>query len=186
MVPSAARESDESICGADVAPADLAGFGRAWVAADRLAQALGRELVPWNVPCALGWSDRQLVVADKTTGGATSGLRAALVALMAFTGFAFSSAAHADSGFVKLTIYKAGWIIGGSGGGGVLTFRGRSYPLSTGGLDYGLVFGGSKTVLRGRVSNINRPSDVAGVYGAAGAGTELASLCATPSSPSAG
>jgi hypothetical protein len=37
-------------------------------------------------------------------------------------------------------------------------------------LDYGLVFGGSKTVLRGRVSNINRPSDVAGVYGAAGAG----------------
>ena len=39
-----------------------------------------------------------------------------------------------------------------------------------GGLDYGLVFGGSKTVLRGRVSNINQPSDVAGVYGAAGAG----------------
>ena len=32
------------------------------------------------------------------------------------------------------------------------------------------MFGGSKTVLRGRVSNINRPSDVAGVYGAAGAG----------------
>ena len=45
-----------------------------------------------------------------------------------------------------------------------------SYALSSGGLDYGLVFGGSKTVLRGRVSNIYRPSDVAGVYGAAGAG----------------
>ena len=93
-----------------------------------------------------------------------------LVALMAFTGLAFSTAARADSGFVTLTIYKAGWFIGGSGGSGVLTFRGRSYRLSTGGLDYGLVFGGSKTVLRGRVSNINRPSDVAGVYGAAGAG----------------
>ncbi|MGY4154377.1 MULTISPECIES: hypothetical protein [unclassified Bradyrhizobium] len=100
----------------------------------------------------------------------SSTLRAVLVALMAFTGLAFSSAARADSGFVTLTIYKAGWIIGGSGGSGVLTFRGRSYRLSTGGLDYGLVFGGSKTVLRGRVSNINRPSDVAGVYGAAGAG----------------
>jgi lipid-binding SYLF domain-containing protein len=72
-------------------------------------------------------------------------LRAALVALLAFTGVAFSSAARADSGFVTLTIYKAGWFIGGSGGSGVLT-------------------------LRGRVSNINRPSDVAGVYGAAGAG----------------
>ena len=100
----------------------------------------------------------------------SSALRAALVALTGFAGIAFSSAAHADSGFVRLTIYKAGWIIGGSGGSGVLTFRGRSYSLSTGGLDYGLVFGGSKTVLRGRVSNINRPSDVAGVYGAAGAG----------------
>ena len=100
----------------------------------------------------------------------SSTLRAALVALLAFTGLAVSSAARADSGFVTLTIYKAGWIIGGSGGSGVLTFRGRSYRLSTGGLDYGLVFGGSKTVLRGRVSNINRPSDVAGVYGAAGAG----------------
>ena len=42
--------------------------------------------------------------------------------------------------------------------------------MSAGGLDYGLVFGGSKTELRGRVSNIRRPSDVAGVYGAAGAG----------------
>jgi hypothetical protein len=71
---------------------------------------------------------------------------------------------------VSLVIYKAGWIIGGSGGGGMLNFRGRSYALSTGGLDYGLVFGGSKTVLHGTVSNINRPSDVAGVYAAAGAG----------------
>jgi hypothetical protein len=99
-----------------------------------------------------------------------SAIRVALVALTALAGATLSSVAHADEGFVTLTIYKAGWIIGGSGGGGVLNFRGRSYGLSAGGLDYGLVFGGSKTVLRGRVSNIYRPSDVAGVYGAAGAG----------------
>jgi hypothetical protein len=99
-----------------------------------------------------------------------SAIRAALVALTAFAGATLSSASHADEGFVSLTIYKAGWIIGGSGGGGVLRCRGRTYALSTGGLDYGLVFGGSKTVLQGRVSNIYRPSDVAGVYGAAGAG----------------
>jgi hypothetical protein len=97
----------------------------------------------------------------------SSAIRAALVALIAFAG---TTTARADEGFVSLTIYKAGWIIGGSGGGGVLTFQGRRYPLSAGGLDYGLVFGGSKTMLRGRVSNIYRPSDVAGVYGAAGAG----------------
>jgi hypothetical protein len=100
----------------------------------------------------------------------SSALRAALLALTAFAGATLPTASQADSGTVQLVIYKAGWVIGGSGGGGTLTFRGRSYGLSTGGLDYGLVFGGSKTVLRGRVSNINRPSDVAGVYGAAGAG----------------
>lgn len=98
----------------------------------------------------------------------SSVLRAALIALVAIVGM--SRPSHADSGSVTLTIYKAGWIIGGSGGSGTLYFRGRSYPLSVGGIDYGLVFGGSKTVLRGRVSNIRRPSDVAGVYGAAGAG----------------
>ena len=97
-----------------------------------------------------------------------SATRAALIALLAIVGF--SPASYADDGTVTLTIYKGGWIIGGSGGSGSLYFRGRYYSLSTGGLDYGLVFGGSKTVLHGRVSNIWSPSDVAGVYGAAGAG----------------
>ena len=104
-----------------------------------------------------------------------SAIRVALLALVAFAAATLSSASHADEGTVSLVIYKAGWIIGGSGGSGTLNFRGRSYPLSSGGLDYGLVFGGSKTVLRGRVSNINRPSDVAGVYGAAGAGLAVGS-----------
>jgi hypothetical protein len=100
----------------------------------------------------------------------SSAIRVALLALTAFAGGIVSSAARADEGTVTLVIYKGGWIIGASGGGGSLNFHGRSYPLSAGGLDYGLVFGGSKTVLHGRVHNINRPSDVAGVYGAAGAG----------------
>ena len=94
-------------------------------------------------------------------------LRDALVAIIVFAGLC---SANADEGTISLVIYKAGWIIGGSGGRGVLHFRGRTYALSTGGIDYGLVFGGSKTILRGRVNNINSPSDVAGVYGAAGAG----------------
>ena len=98
-----------------------------------------------------------------------SAIRTALVALLAIV--SLSSASYADGGtVVPLTIYKAGWIIGGSGGSGSLYFQGRYFPLSTGGLDYGLVFGGSKTVLYGRVSNIWSPFDVAGVYGAAGAG----------------
>ena len=100
-----------------------------------------------------------------------SGFRTVLTVLVALVGL--SSAAFADSGTVTLTIYKGGWVIGASGGGGTLTFHGRRYPLSVGGLDYGLVFGGSKTILHGRVSHIMRPSDVAGVYGAAGAGLAI-------------
>ncbi|MFV0295181.1 MAG: hypothetical protein ACK5JT_03570 [Hyphomicrobiaceae bacterium] len=95
-------------------------------------------------------------------------LRTTMIAMITLVGLATPTLA--DSGRVALTIYKAGWIIGGSGGSGTLHFRGRSYRLTLGGLDYGLVFGGSKTMLHGRVRNISRPSDVAGVYGAAGAG----------------
>ena len=100
-----------------------------------------------------------------------STLRAVLIGFVALLGL--SSIARADDGTISLTIYKAGWFIGGSGGGGALNFRGRTYPLSVGGIDAGLVFGGSKTILRGRDSHISRPSDVAGVYGAAGAGLAL-------------
>ena len=102
-----------------------------------------------------------------------SAVRSGLAALAGLV--VLSTASLADSGAVTLTIYKAGWIIGGSGGSGTLTFRGRTYALTTGGIDYGLVFGGSKTVLHGRVSNIERASDVAGVYGAAGAGIAVGS-----------
>jgi hypothetical protein len=96
-------------------------------------------------------------------------LLGALVAVISMLGLGLQSA-HADSGKITLTVFKAGWVIGGSGGSGRLTFKGRSYRLGVGGIDYGLVFGGSKTVLHGRVSNIRRASDIEGVYGAAGAG----------------
>jgi hypothetical protein len=99
-------------------------------------------------------------------------LQGALVALIALFGIGPHSAS-ADSGSMTLTIYKGGWIIGASGGSGTLTFRGRSYRLGVGGIDYGLIFGGSKTVLHGRVRNIQRASDVAGVYAAAGAGVAV-------------
>jgi hypothetical protein len=56
---------------------------------------------------------------------------------------------------VKFGKSETGWgAAGGSGGGGTLYFRGRAYVLSTDGLDYGLMFGGSRTVLQGRVHNI--------------------------------
>jgi hypothetical protein len=99
---------------------------------------------------------------------------ACLIGAMATVGAAVSSAADADGGIVRFTVYKAGWFIGGSGGSGTLTFHGRVYPLSIGGLSAGLVFGASGTHYVGTVYQIYGPADVAGVYGAAGAGAALA------------
>lgn len=103
----------------------------------------------------------------------SSRLRSGLVALAALFAVTASTACHADSGTIRLSVVKGGWFVGASGGSGTLTFRGRQYPLSIGGLSAGLVFGLSQTEFVGRVTNINRPSDVAGVYGAAGAGAAV-------------
>ncbi len=101
----------------------------------------------------------------------SSGLRTAVIALAALA--VTSVSAFAASGTVHLRIVKAGFVIGGSGGSGTLVFNGRRYPLSIGGLSYGFTFGASETNFHGTVSNIRRPSDVAGVYGQAGAGAAL-------------
>jgi len=93
------------------------------------------------------------------------------VALLAALGL--TTGASADTGTVRISFFKGGWIIGGAVGEGTLTFRGKRYRLNVGGLSYGLTFGGSQTNLRGRVRNINRPSDIEGVYGAAGAGAAV-------------
>jgi hypothetical protein len=98
---------------------------------------------------------------------------AAAVTVAALGLSAISTAARADSGTVRINVIKGGWFIGASGGSGTLFFRGRAYPLSIGGLSAGLVFGASQTYLTGRVSNIFQPSDVAGVYGAGGAGAAV-------------
>ena len=103
----------------------------------------------------------------------SSGMRAGLLALMAVAGASASSAARADSGSIRISVLKGGWVIGASAGSGTLSFQGRQYRLSVGGLSAGFVFGASQTYLSGRVSNIRRPSDVAGVYGAAGTGLAI-------------
>jgi hypothetical protein len=100
----------------------------------------------------------------------SSRFRTALFALAALGGAALTSPAHADTCGISFRVFKAGWFVGGSGGSGTLNCGGRVYPISIGGISAGLVFGGSETWFRGTVSHIRRPSDVAGVYAAAGAG----------------
>src|SRR5664279_4348770 len=97
-------------------------------------------------------------------------IRAGLIALVAIAGASVSTAAFADGGSISFRVLKAGFVIGGSGGSGTLTFHGRRYPLSIGGLSYGFTFGVSETSFHGTVSNIRRASDVAGVYAAGNVG----------------
>ena len=92
----------------------------------------------------------------------------AVVAAVAFS----SAQSHAQSpgtGTVSLNIVKAGFIVGVGGGSGVLHFHGRNYPLSLGGIGIGSL-GVATVALRGAASHLRSPSDIAGTYGAAGAG----------------
>jgi hypothetical protein len=102
----------------------------------------------------------------------SAAIRATLIVLTV-TGTGLATGAYADSGSIRFNVIKAGFVIGGSAGGGTLVFHGRRYPLSIGGVSYGFTFGGSATDFIGTVSNIRRPSDVNGVYGAAGAGVAV-------------
>lgn len=99
-------------------------------------------------------------------------LRLALIALFALVGASLATPADAQ-GTIRITVAKGGWVIGGSLGSGTLRLGGKSYPLSVGGISAGLVFGGSVTEFNGTVSNISRPSDINGVYGAIGAGAAV-------------
>ena len=54
----------------------------------------------------------------------SSGFRTAFVALIALTGASLSSAAYADTGSIRLSVVKAGWFLGASGGSGTLVFKG--------------------------------------------------------------
>ncbi|RVD59533.1 hypothetical protein EN794_046250 [Mesorhizobium sp. M00.F.Ca.ET.151.01.1.1] len=103
----------------------------------------------------------------------SSGFRSIAVAAIATVGVTLASAAHADSGTIRFSVYKAAFFVGGSGGEGTFTFHGKSYPISIGGVSGGLAFGVSKTYFRGTVRHIRRARDVTGVYGAAGGGGTL-------------
>jgi hypothetical protein len=94
----------------------------------------------------------------------------AAAALTVLAGIGFSSPAQAETCGISFSVIKAGWVIGGSGGRGALRCPGRSYPLTIGGVSWGILFGASETRFNGRAHFNGSPYNVAGVYGAGGAG----------------
>ena len=96
--------------------------------------------------------------------------------VLAFAVFAASGALAQGkpAATIAFDIYKAGFIIGGSGGSGTLSYQGRDYPLNIGGVSLGATIGISKAELVGEVYNLKRPEDIGGTYSAAQAGFAVA------------
>ena len=80
---------------------------------------------------------------------------------------------HAITGTVRVTVAKAGFVVGAGGGNGVLTFRHRNYPFTVQGLSLGLTAGASINKLVGRADYIHELGDFAGTYTVIGAGGAL-------------
>lgn len=104
--------------------------------------------------------------------GLTRTLMIVLATAVAIVGSQSSAMAKATT--ISLQIYKAGFIVGLSGGKGVLSYNGRKYPLTIGGVSLGATLGISKAELIGTVSNLRDPSDIEGTYTAAEAGLAIA------------
>ncbi len=80
---------------------------------------------------------------------------------------------YAETGSVRLKITKVGFIVGVGGGSGTLTFRGKHYRLSIGGVSAGTI-GISGMDLVGTASNLRTAADIAGTYSALSAGLAVA------------
>lgn len=93
---------------------------------------------------------------------------------LAMGGVLFASQASAADGTIELEIYKAGLVVGASGGSGKLKFQGKEYPVRIGGVSLGATIGASKAELVGEVSNLKDVADIEGVYSSTQAGLAVA------------
>jgi hypothetical protein len=84
-----------------------------------------------------------------------------------------ASQSYAETGSVRLKITKVGFIVGVGGGSGTLTFQGRRYRLSIGGVSAGTI-GVAGMDLVGTASNLRTAADIAGTYSALSAGVAVA------------
>ncbi|MDA9440387.1 hypothetical protein XH98_14915 [Bradyrhizobium sp. CCBAU 51745] len=77
------------------------------------------------------------------------------------------------AGHVRVKIVKAGLLVGGGVGRGVLTYRGKTYPFKITGLSLGITAGATVGRFDGWASDISDVSDFAGTYSSVGGGFAL-------------
>jgi hypothetical protein len=97
-----------------------------------------------------------------------------LLSVIAIAGTALTGGAQAATGRVVLKIVSGGFIVGVSGGSGVLTFHGKHYPLTLGGVSVGATIGAAGAELIGTASNLHDVRDIEGAYTAVSAGVAVA------------
>ncbi|MGY8706574.1 hypothetical protein RAD16_12615 [Bradyrhizobium sp. 18BD] len=77
------------------------------------------------------------------------------------------------SGDVRVKFVKAGLLVGGGTGSGVLTYRGRNYPFKVSGVSVGITAGATIGKFQGRASGIRDVGDFVGTYSSVGGGFAL-------------
>ena len=94
----------------------------------------------------------------KTTGGVL------LAASLLVGGLAVAADIDKPVGKVAIAEKQFGLVLGGSTGGGTLTFKGKQYPFKLKGLSAGLNVGISKMSAVGEVYTLKKVSDFSGTY----------------------
>jgi hypothetical protein len=130
----------------------------------------------WLIPLSRGESDSPFHCGVGVSGRSAHmrkrlARRIAWVMLAVAVGAAAPS--HAITGTVRVTVAKAGFVVGAGGGKGVLTFRHRNYPFTVQGLSLGLTAGASINKFVGRAAYMKELSDFSGTYSVVGAGGAL-------------
>jgi hypothetical protein len=77
------------------------------------------------------------------------------------------------SGDVRVRFAKAGLLVGGGTGSGVLNYRGRNYPFKVSGVSLGITAGATIGKFQGRASGIREVDDFVGTYSSVGGGFAL-------------
>lgn len=89
---------------------------------------------------------------------------AVTVGAFLIAGGAVADAPKKPVGQVSIDETQFGFIIGGSVGGGTLTYQGKQYPFKLGGVSLGANIGVSKFAAKGEVYDMTNISQFAGTY----------------------
>jgi hypothetical protein len=99
---------------------------------------------------------------------------AAALAAAAASAPAQAQALPKPDGAIEFTLFRAGFIVGGTGGSGILTFKDNGYNLGVGGVSFGATIGVARIEMNGEVYNLKQASDIEGTYTAVGASGAIA------------